>query len=356
MPGGTLAAAALAGLLLAGCGGAAAPPASSAAPAGSSPESALLKVSYATASLTAEAGVYLAIDRGYFKQEGLDLSLEPLSMLSIIPPLSTGQLDLGATTPTPAAFNAMNSGIGLQIIAPQSIIPPSDRDAGLVVRPDLIESGRFKSIKDLKGMTIGMADAQPNATSSVYLDRVLAKAGLTNADVTQVTVRPPDQPAALANKKIDAGWTVEPFITLAQDKGAAKLVITLGDVFPNAPAFFAIVSPVFAKAHPDAVRRFVKAHLRGQRDYYRTIEQGQGDKEAVFQVLAKYTAIKDLSLYARMGLPNVDPNDGIDEKLLDQYQDFYVRAGTQKTKADLSKVINREYVNDALKELGTFPA
>src|SRR4051794_13947825 len=54
-----------------------------------------------------DAGIYLAAERSYFREEGLDVSLEPFgSTAEMTAPLASGQLDVGAGAPTPSLFNA----------------------------------------------------------------------------------------------------------------------------------------------------------------------------------------------------------------------------------------------------------
>jgi NitT/TauT family transport system substrate-binding protein len=221
------------------------------------------------------------------------------------------------------------------------------------MRQDLLDSGRYKEPRDLRGMTIALSSL--GATPQLYTERILARGGLTADDVTFTLLSFPDMVPALANKAIDAAWLTEPLIAVVQAQGIGKDVFASGDAYPGAVTMVLVVSPVFAQENPEAVRRFVVAHLRGQRDYYRAIIKDEGGKEDVFQILARHTAVKDLALYPRMGMHAVDPNGGMDERILDDYQDYFVKAGTQQRKLDLSRVIDRTYVNYALERLGRLP-
>ena len=54
-------------------------------------------------------------------------------------------------------------------------------------------------------------------------------------------------------------------------------------------------------------------------------------------------------------MPAVDPNGTMDERVLDDYQDYFVKTGTQQRKLDLRRVIDRSYVDYALQRLGRLP-
>jgi NitT/TauT family transport system substrate-binding protein len=154
---------------------------------------------------------------------------------------------------------------------------------------------------------------------------------------------------------VDAAWLVEPFTAIVEAQGTARTVVSSGDAYPGAVTMVLVVSPGFARNHPDAVRRFVVAHLRGQRDYYRAIVKDEGGRDEVIASLIAHTPVKDPGLYSRMGMHAVDPNGTMDERVLDDYQDYFVRMGTQQRKLDLGRVIDRSYVDYALQRLGRLP-
>ena len=103
------------------------------------------------------------------------------------------------------------------------------------------------------------------------------------------------------------------------------------------------------------MRRFAVAHLRAQRDYWRAFVKEEGGKDEIIQIFTKHTAIKDPALYARMSMHGVEPNGLVDERVLNDMQDFFVRVGNQREKIDLGRVIDRSYVDYALARLGRVP-
>jgi hypothetical protein len=92
-----------------------------------------------------------------------------------------------------------------------------------------------------------------------------------------------------------------------------------------------------------------------QRDYYRAIVKNEGGREEIVESLIRHTPVKDAGLYARMGMHAVDPNGAMDGRVLDDYQDYFVRMGTQQRKLDLGRIIDRSYVDYALQRLGRLP-
>src|SRR5712692_8753414 len=91
----------------------ASPPATAAAtgstsPVGSSPLPAAAHVRLGTQPSTVGAALYIAADRGYFQQEGIEPELVPFTNASeMIPALATDQLDTASIGGNPAMWNAV---------------------------------------------------------------------------------------------------------------------------------------------------------------------------------------------------------------------------------------------------------
>jgi NitT/TauT family transport system substrate-binding protein len=115
-----------------------------------------------------------------------------------------------------------------------------------------------------------------------------------------------------------------------------------------------VLSPVFAQQQPEAARRFVTAHLRGQRDYYRGMIKRDGSRDEIVEILTKHTDVKDPAQYARMGTHGVSLNGEIDEQVLSDMQDYFIRYGVQQQKVDVAQVLDRSYLDYAVQCLGRF--
>ncbi|HLH24249.1 MAG TPA: ABC transporter substrate-binding protein [Chloroflexota bacterium] len=330
---------------------AAAPRAQAAQPTQAAPLSPAVPLSMAVTGLTSEAGSYIAYDRGYFREEGLDVDLVPIRTLAErTAMLATGQVGVGAASIDSSLFNAVLRGIDVKMVAATSTITPDSTNGAIVVRQDLLESGRYREPKDLGGMQVAVAGE--GGVIQFYLERVLNRAGLSYGDVRTSVILFPEALTAMANKAVDASYQPEPFVTYGETQGIAKPVVYSGQIYPGSTTGVMLVSPVFARDQPEAARRFVTAWLRGVRDYYRAFQRNEGGKEAVIQTLTQHTDVKDPALYAKMGLPTVEPNGEIAVWSIDEMQDYFVQAGSQQQTVDLQQMIDRTYLDYALGRLG----
>jgi NitT/TauT family transport system substrate-binding protein len=304
--------------------------------------------------IAAESGIYIALEKGYFAAEGLDVELSPFrGGAEQMPLLATGGLDFGAGGPEPSVFNAVMRDAGVKIVGPNVLLDERSASSALIVRSQLKDSGQVQSGRDLAGRTVALNTE--GGSVQVYLDRILANAGLTLSDVRVVALPFADMMPAMANGAVDAAWQVEPFITIGGRQGISQVLYLVGEVYPGSIANVLLLSPVFAKEHDEAAKRFVTAYLRGQRDYYRAFVKDEGGKEEIIPILIKHTAVKDTGLYTNLGMHGVDPNGYLNPRTFEEMQEYFLKYGTQQQRLDFSKVIDQSYVDYALQRLGRMP-
>jgi NitT/TauT family transport system substrate-binding protein len=326
--------------------------AASAAASGATAASAQVHVKIGQINLIGEAGLDVAFERGYFKEQGLDVEFERFkSGADQVPAMSAGQIDFGSTSPDPGMFNAVARGLALKIIAPQATTLPGDKHAAFVVRKDILDGGKYKTPADLKGMTIA-AGPVPGTTGQLLVEDVLKKGGLTTSDVNLLSLPYADVATAMANKKIDAAWDVEPNIANGQELGVLQPVMAVDEISPGALGEALLMSPGFAKDHAGAARKLAVAHLKGQRDYYRAVEKNEGGRDEVVGILVKHGLVKDAKTFDRLGLNTVAPNDEMDLKALGDYEDYFVKTGGVKERVDVNQVVDTTYADYAVQQLG----
>jgi NitT/TauT family transport system substrate-binding protein len=112
-----------------------------------------------------------------------------------------------------------------------------------------------------------------------------------------------------------------------------------------------IYAQKFAEEQPEAAKRWMVAYLKGTRAYLDAVVKGI-DRDAVNAILAKNTGVKDLSLLAKMAPTGFDPNGRMEAMSLESDQDWFLKLGLQQGRADLSKVIDYQYVDYATTQLG----
>src|SRR5262249_45509479 len=165
-------------------------------------------------SSTSDAPIYIADKKGYFRDEGLDVKVTNFrSAAAMVAPLGAGQIEAGAGSASAGLYNAVARGIKIKIVADKASSPPGYGGTKVLVRKDHLESGRYRSLPDLKGMKFAMN--APGVSNTSTLNTLLQSAGLKYSDVETVDLPLPDHVAALKNKSVDASASVEPGPALA---------------------------------------------------------------------------------------------------------------------------------------------
>ncbi|HLI29328.1 MAG TPA: ABC transporter substrate-binding protein [Chloroflexota bacterium] len=242
--------------------GATASSAPTAAPAVPTP-STVEVVRMADTRVLAGGPIYLAVEKGYLREQGIELQFETMAgAADVVPFLATGDLDLAVGAIAVGLFNAFDRGLDIRIIAPAGIMTLEDSPLPLVVRKDLYDSGEIRTPSDLRGHRVGVNTR--GGSVEYVLDKILTSVGLTIQDVDQVPIAFPDMPAALANGSLDAAIPAEPFATRAVDLGVGHKLVTA--VIPGQMTTCIIASGKFLRERPDTAKRFVLAYMHAIRD------------------------------------------------------------------------------------------
>jgi NitT/TauT family transport system substrate-binding protein len=196
-------------------------------------------------------GVFLAKEKGYFKDAGLNVEMKQFAgPADSVPPLITGQLDAALTTAdTPILLSKeANSN-------PVKNVFITDTSAGADA---VVAQAGINSLKDLKGKTVAATKGQCN---ELLLMKGLRSAGLTDKDVTITNMDADAAGAAVVAKKVSAAVTWEPWITKASTNGA-KVIYSTKDA-PNLILDVVAVSQTTMDDKPADVRAFVAACVKG---------------------------------------------------------------------------------------------
>ena len=210
------------------------------------------------------ASVHIAIKRGYFKDEGLEI--EPVTVqggAAAIPALINGDLDItfGNWVSFFAAQSkdSAKSADGLKLIA-----DGYQAKTGMFMILGKADSG-FKAPRDLEGKTIAI-----NTFNNIA--ELTAKATLegNDVDLKKVTFKEmpmPDMEAAIESGVVDAGFMSEPFITRAQrNAGQIPFLDAASGPTDGIPIAGYGTTGKFADQNPNTVAAFQRAMLKGQRD------------------------------------------------------------------------------------------
>jgi NitT/TauT family transport system substrate-binding protein len=154
------------------------------------------------------SGVFIAQEKGFFKDAGLEVQLKPFSNPGeTLPAMIAGQLDIGLTTVQNLVLLNGTSNVAAVTIG----LIDASNGADAIVAKDSI-----KSVAQLKGKKVGATLGEVN---HFLLLVGLEKAGLNESDITLTNMSADDAGAAFVAGQLDAAVTWEPWVTKAKSAG-----------------------------------------------------------------------------------------------------------------------------------------
>lgn len=305
------------------------------------------KVSLALLRLTSSAPLFIAMDKGFFKEEGLDIdaqwfdAAQPIAVAT-----ASGKVDVGATGITASLYNMAAKGQKLAIVADKGREEKGYSSSALIVTSDLYKNG-VTSIDKLKGKRIGIT--QKGSTFHYMLGRLLEAKGLTLNDVEIIPLgKLSAVMAALESKQIDGCILNEPNITKVNTAGYGKTVIQIGNVFPyqTSAIFF---SEKFTQ-DKDTATRFLKAYVKACNYYYDNViaKKSTTNFKEIVGIIAKYTKTPEKDI--ELGLPYIDRDGKLLAEDIKTQIDWYTAHNMIQGKLDAEQIVNVQLLGAALKK------
>jgi NitT/TauT family transport system substrate-binding protein len=197
----------------------------------------------------------VAMDKGFFKQRGVDVTgvLTSTGGGTSVRNTLAGDLHYGEVA-LPAAIEAIRAGQPIKIVCAGA---ESVADILWIAKPD----SPMTSIKDIVGKKIGYTS--PGSVTNMLILMAMKAQGI---DASKVTLVPAGgigaNLAAVLSGAIDAGMTGEP--VWSQQKAKVKPVFWTKDVLPpNMTQTVGIVTEELAATHPDKIRALIAGRREG---------------------------------------------------------------------------------------------
>jgi NitT/TauT family transport system substrate-binding protein len=211
-----------------------------------------LKVCYL--GLTCEPAIFVAFEKGFFKEEGVDVELVKSDWSSLRDGLADGR------------FHASYS-FTMYLIQSTEMAQDLRLTGGIHTGCLRIQAGmksNIKSVADLKGKRVGVTHL--GSPPFLFASRVLAANGMDpKTDVNWVTLPADAMPKALEENKIDALASAEPIGTMLIANNQARSICDQATDSPYDDEYCCVVAVngKFARDNPSAAAKVTRALLKG---------------------------------------------------------------------------------------------
>lgn len=227
------------------------------------------------------ASVHVAIKKGYFEEEGLEVEPKIIQGgAAAIPGLISGDLDISFGNWV-SFISAETKGVAKDVDGLKLI------NDGYQAKPEMFlilakSDSAIKSPKDLEGKTIAINTF--NNIAELTAKATLEANDVNPANVTFKEFPFPDMEAAVQNGTVDAAFMVEPFISRAQRaSGQITVLDAASGPTDGIPIAGYGTTGKFVKENPNTVAAFQRAMAKGQRD--------AADRPTVEPLLVEYAKV-----------------------------------------------------------------
>jgi NitT/TauT family transport system substrate-binding protein len=253
----------------------------------------LLKAKVGVLRLSSSAPVFIAQDKGYFRDAGLDIELKFFDAAQPIAVATTsGDIDFGVTAFTAGLYNLAGKGT-LKVIGGMSREKAGYPLIGYFASNNAYAAG-LKTPRDLAGKRVAVT--QIGSSFHYSLGLLADKYGFKLGDVKVLPLQSlSNAAAALKGETVDAALLPVSSARALMDAGGAKLLGWVGDETPwQLGAVFASTRILVDKP---LVTKFLAALVRADREYHDVILSAVADGKApinektkpLLEIIAKYT-------------------------------------------------------------------
>jgi NitT/TauT family transport system substrate-binding protein len=212
------------------------------------------------------APVYIALEEGFFAEEGLDVRVHMISghAATSFLMVDRGEIDVLIGGVFLGLFNAIDDGSAVRMVADVAHFAPDVCSPwALVAERSLAGSGRLSGPASLRGLRI---DMNPNISEGYFVETYLRGGGLSLADIEIAEVPLASRQEAMNRASIDMTAISEPWLSRILADGH-QVHVNANEVVPGLEFGTIVFGRSLLTERREAGRRFVSAYLRGVRQY-----------------------------------------------------------------------------------------
>ncbi len=280
-----------------------------------------IKLRFASTLFLGEMLSFVAYEKGFFREQGLDIELSANTAgWQSLKQLFEGRADVATVAQLPVVYAALDRSKYTQVPAADFAVVA---DLTVANRAQAGVGRRDRGINgpaDLRGKTIGLPRG---TTADFFMDSMLRRHGLSEADVKVVNLDVTELAPAVADGRVDAvlGW--QPHTSRAlKALGDNGVLLEVGYRYPS--AWLVVFMKDYLRSHPGVAERFLRAMAQAE-------DHATAHPQESQEILARY--LKTDLAAVRDGLADVGFKLSMSETLLgtmDEQARWAVRRGLAK--------------------------
>jgi len=258
------------------------------------------KLTVGTLPSTAASPFYIALERGYFAKEGVEVEMKPFQAAQpIAAAVASGDIDIGATALT-AGFYNLAAKADLHVIGGMLREAKGYKGSAILASNKAYAAG-LTDVSKMPGHSLAIT--QTGSSFHYMIGRIAEKLGFDLGKVQlRVLQTVPNMLAAVQTDQVDTALALRDFANPLAEAGKLKIIGWVSDYIPyQTTALF--ISQKTLSAHRDAVERFARAYQHGVNDYREDFLTKGADGKPVYTAETE-AAIAMINKYVFKGDPD----------------------------------------------------
>ena len=214
----------------------------------------------------AQAPLLIADAEGYFRDEGLEIEIFSAQKSSdVLVPFVQGEIDVLTGSLKPALLAAIEQGARIRVVADKGHFAAGDCTyLAFAVRPELFRAGKLVPRPGGEPWRISYREG---TLYELLLDRAIARDGLSREQFETLWISEENELQALMQDRVDIAATTGTKLQAVIDAGEAFVWKAAQEIWPEGQFSVVTFGPSLLDRDPEAGERFMKAYLRGVRQY-----------------------------------------------------------------------------------------
>ncbi len=303
-----------------------------------------------------QAILFLTLAKGYFAEQGLDVTVLDYNGLTDSHHLvADGEIDVTMVGPGFHLFRTWKDQRPPRIVADGGSWAIGRGHGALVARTSLLESGKLREYRDLKGLRLALTSADPPDLDRTLYRAALRRGGLSFDDVELIRFKERmSRMAALAEGRVDVSMdsTVRGPL-YGRASRTFDCFKPMAELLTGRPYFVLVFSHDFCVQRPDVARRCVVAYLKGLRDFHNAFEH-RIDYDETIELLAATTGIRVPDLRTHWSPQLCNPDGHINSEGMATTAQEFQEDGVLAREFTPHHLIDESFLEAAIAELGPY--
>jgi NitT/TauT family transport system substrate-binding protein len=304
-------------------------------------------ISVGTARGIGTAATMIALEKGYYKELGLNVKVEESkSSVDIMLLVANGTLQVVEGGINAGYFNSVARGMPIKIISDRVSTPVESK---ILIRADLKDE--IKSVKDLKGRRVGNNGS--GSIGTYEIGKVLEAHGLKYSDLDIKILGFPEIAITFTNKSIDAALVIQPWANQMINEGLAVNIANVDDYVQSFTKSVIYINTDWAARNPLVAAKYFTATQKAVREYCQAYHMGSNRQE-VIDILVNTGMETRRDIINNYPWPSRNINGLIDEQSVMDIQDFYIRNGIINQRLTYQQLVSTSYIRDSIANQSKF--